>query len=506
MEVFIWLSIFLLLVFLSWQFHWHESLDAFVEEHHDYPLDDVFVALNISGFLGLIYSALRIRDLSKEVNRRLQAEKNVDWIAYHDSLTELPNRRFLDSVCAQKTIDQRTRQAYAVFSIDLDGFKKINDLLGHDHGDAVLKAVAQRLSSLFPGERVFRLGGDEFVILSRRTGNPDLVAVGNSIVAEIGKPFTVNGIAIDLGASVGLALYPENGDDLNQVIRHSDCAMYSAKKQGRNLVKPFIPSMYDELAKRIRVEADLRAAIKNAEIVPYYQPLVDLKTNKVIGFEALARWKKACGEFIPPSEFIPVAEEAGLIVDLAEQLLRRACTDALSWPGELVLSFNVSPLQLSDRLLGLRILKILGDIGFPAHRIELEVTESALIQDAVTARIVLDDLVNAGVRIALDDFGTGYSSLSQLSNYQFDKIKIDRSFVTSFEANDKQDKVVKAIIALGAGLGVTITAEGIEEESQLRRLQDLGCDIGQGYLLGKPVPVEELAADHASARIVQHRR
>ncbi|MHC2301055.1 EAL domain-containing protein (putative c-di-GMP-specific phosphodiesterase class I) [Rhizobium mongolense] len=161
---------------------------------------------------------------------------------------------------------------------------------------------------------------------------------------------------------------------------------------------------------------------------------------------------------------------------------------------------------MSDRLLGLRILKILGDIGFPAHRIELEVTESALIQDAVTARIVLDDLVNAGVRIALDDFGTGYSSLSQLSNYQFDKIKIDRSFVTSFEATDKQDKVVKAIIALGAGLGVTITAEGIEEESQLRRLQDLGCDIGQGYLLGKPVPVEELAADHASARIVQHRR
>lgn len=230
MEIFIWLSIFLLLVFLSWQFHWHERLDAFVEEHHDYPLDDVFVALNISGFLGLIYSALRIRDLSREVNRRLQAEKNVDWLAYHDSLTELPNRRFLDSVCAQKTIDQRTRQAYAVFSIDLDGFKKINDLLGHDHGDAVLKAVAQRLSSLFPGERVFRLGGDEFVILARRTGNSDLVAVGNSIVSEIGKPFTVNGIAIDLGASVGLALYPENADDLTQVIRHSDCAMYSAKR------------------------------------------------------------------------------------------------------------------------------------------------------------------------------------------------------------------------------------------------------------------------------------
>ncbi|WP_244471870.1 putative bifunctional diguanylate cyclase/phosphodiesterase [Rhizobium phaseoli] len=281
--------------------------------------------------------------------------------------------------------------------------------------------------------------------------------------------------------------------------------MYVAKKQGRNLVKPFVPSMQDELAKRIRTEGDLRAAIRKAEIVPYYQPLVDLKANKIIGFEALARWKTASGEFIPPSEFIPVAEEAGLIVELTDQLLRRACTDALSWPSELVLSFNLSPIQLSDRLLGLRILKILGDVGLPAHRVELEVTESAIIQDAVTARIVLDDLVNAGVKIALDDFGTGFSSLSQLSSYRFDKIKIDRSFVASFETNDKQDKVIKAIIALGAGLGVAITAEGIEEESQLQRLQDLGCDIGQGYLLGRPAPIEEIAADQAGGRILQRR-
>ncbi|OWV80038.1 diguanylate cyclase [Rhizobium sp. R635] len=504
-EVIAWLAIFLLLFCLSWGLHWHERLDEFIDNHDDYPLDHALLALNISGFLGLIYSALRISDLSREVNRRLQAEKNVDWIACHDTLTELPNRRFLDSVCAQAMSDQRTQEAYAAFSIDLDGFKKINDLLGHDHGDAVLKAVAQRLSSLFPRDRVFRLGGDEFVVLARRTGNVDFAALGERIVSVISKPVTFNGVAVDLGASVGFALCPENGDDLSQAIRHSDCAMYVAKKQGRNLVKPFVSSMQDELAKRIRVEADLRAAIKNAEIVPYYQPLVDLKTNKIIGFEALARWRTASGEFIPPSEFIPVAEEAGLIVDLTDQLLRHACTDALSWPSDLVLSFNLSPIQLSDRLLGLRILKILGDVGLPAHRIELEVTESAIIQDAVTARIVLDDLVNAGVRIALDDFGTGYSSLSQLSSYRFDKIKIDRSFVASFETDEKQDKVIKAIIALGAGLGVTITAEGIEEESQRQRLQDLGCDIGQGYLLGRPAPAERLAADQVSARISQLR-
>ncbi|OAV55956.1 diguanylate cyclase [Rhizobium sp. WYCCWR10014] len=502
-EIVVWLAVFLLLFCLSWSFDWHEELDAFIDKHHDYPLDHALLALNISGFLGLIYSALRISDLSREVHRRLQAEKNVDWIACHDTLTELPNHRFLDSVCAREMTDQRAQETYAVFSIDLDGFKKINDLLGHDHGDAVLKTVAQRLSSLFPREHVFRLGGDEFVVLARRTGNPDLAALGNRMVSVIGKPFTFNGVAVDLGASVGFALYPENGDDLSQVIRHSDCAMYVAKKQGRNLVKRFVPSMQDELAKRIRVEADLRAAIRKAEIVPYYQPLVDLKTNRIIGFEALARWMTASGEFIPPNEFIPVAEEAGLIVELTDQLLRRACTDALSWPSEFVLSFNLSPIQLSDRLLGLRILKILGDVGLPAHRVEMEVTESAIIQDAVTAQIVLDDLVNAGVRIALDDFGTGYSSLSQLSNYRFDKIKIDRSFVASFETNDKQDKVIKAIIALGVGLGVTITAEGIEEESQLQRLQDLGCDIGQGYLLGRPAPAAELATDQVSARILQ---
>ncbi|RWX16555.1 EAL domain-containing protein [Rhizobium hidalgonense] len=492
-ETLAWLLFFLLLFCLSWCFHWHEGLDEFIERHHDYPLDHALLALNISGFLGLFYSALRIRDLSKEVNRRLQAEKNVDWIACHDTLTELPNRRFLDSICVQAMSDQRAHETYAVFSIDLDGFKKVNDLLGHDHGDAVLKTVAQRLCALFPRDHVFRLGGDEFVVLARRVGNPDLAALGDRIVSVIGKPFTFNGAAVDLGASVGFALYPEDGDDLGQVIRHSDCAMYVAKKQGRNLVKPFAPSMQDELAKRVRIEGDLRAAIRKAEIVPYYQPLVDLKANKIIGFEALARWKTASGAFIPPSEFIPVAEEAGLIVELTDHLLRRACTDALSWPNELVLSFNLSPIQLSDRLLGLRILKILGDVGFPPHRVELEVTESAIIQDAATARIVLDDLVNAGIRIALDDFGTGYSSLSQLSNYRFDKIKIDRSFVASFETNDKQDKVIKAIIALGTGLGVTITAEGIEEESQLQRLQDLGCDIGQGYLLGRPAPIEEIA-------------
>jgi EAL domain-containing protein (putative c-di-GMP-specific phosphodiesterase class I) len=204
----------------------------------------------------------------------------------------------------------------------------------------------------------------------------------------------------------------------------------------------------------------------------------------------LARWKTAEGRFIPPCDFIPVAEDAGLIVELTEQLFRRACKDA-TWPSDTILSFNVSPTQLSDRLLGLRLLKIMGEVGLPVQRLEIEITESALIQDAAVAKEVLEDLTKAGIRIALDDFGTGYSSLSQLSNYQFQKIKIDRSFIQTFETSEKQDKVVRAMVALGHGLGVQVTAEGIEEPSQLQYLQELGCDLGQGYLLGRPQPNDE---------------
>ncbi|WP_313617621.1 EAL domain-containing protein, partial [Rhizobium sp.] len=226
-------------------------------------------------------------------------------------------------------------------------------------------------------------------------------------------------------------------------------------------------------------------------VEPYYQPFVELSTRKLAGFEALARWKTADGTFIPPSDFIPIAEDAGLIVELTEQLFRRACKDAMSWPADTILSFNVSPTQLCDRLLGLRLLKIMGESGLPVQRLEIEITESALIKDAVAAKEVLEDLTKAGIRIALDDFGTGYSSLSQLSNYQFQKIKIDRSFVQTFEASERQDKVVRAMIALGHGLGVEVTAEGIEEQSQLQYLQQLGCDLGQGYLFGRPQPIED---------------
>jgi diguanylate cyclase (GGDEF)-like protein len=492
-----WLILFLILYGLALAYDGHEALDIWMENHESMELDEIFVALNIGGALGLIYSLFRVRDLSREIARRRTAEENVDWLACHDPLTDLPNRRYLDSVCKTVAPGRPGHRDLTVFSIDLDGFKTVNDLLGHHAGDQVLKTVADRLRQVFPKEDIFRLGGDEFLVIADRHRLGDALAAGERIARLIAKPISTDSAQADIGASVGFTHYPENAADLRDAISQSDCAMYKVKRQGRNGVMAFEASMQDDLQRRMKLEADLRLALRNNQITPYYQPCVDLRTRKVIGFEALARWERAPGEFIPPSEFIAVAEETGLIVELTDVLFRHACRDALQWPDDLVLSFNISPVQLSDRLLGLRLLRVIGEVGLAVNRVELEVTETALIKDDATAKLVLDGLTAAGIKIALDDFGTGFSSLSQLSNHRFDKIKIDKSFIDTFESNEKQDKVVKAIIALGAGLGVKVTAEGIEQESQLTRLQALGCDIGQGYLLGHPAPKADVAAHTA---------
>lgn len=492
-EAIVWLLAFAIIYGAAFFFNGHEAIDALFVSQETYNLDEIFTALTIAGGLGLIYSVLRIKDMHREIQLRVTAEKHVDWIACHDPLTELPNRRLLE-VALLKLLTLSHTQRSAIFSLGLDGFKKVNDLLGHEHGDQVLKVVAKRLCSMFPEDNVYRLGGDEFVVVVERKGNQDLSALGKRMVVAISKPIAINGATVEIGASIGFARIPEDSAFPAEAIQYSDCAMYAAKKIGRNIVKAFVPEMQEELINKIQMEADLKLAMKLGKIRPHYQPLVDLRTQEIVGYEALARWEREPGKFVSPCEFIPLAENAGLIVELTDQLFRIACQDALSWPPHTVLSFNISPVQLSDRLLGLRLLKVLGEVGLPVHRLELEVTESALINDAETARDVLDGLVKSGIKIALDDFGTGYSSLSQLSNYQFNKIKIDRKFVATFEESDRQEKVVRAIIALGIGLGVKITAEGIEDASQLRRLQDLGCDIGQGYLLGKPRPIEETLA------------
>ncbi|MGV0087526.1 putative bifunctional diguanylate cyclase/phosphodiesterase (plasmid) [Rahnella aceris] len=478
--------IFLFFYFLSLAINGREYLFSFFSSYEKYNVDELFVALVITGLLGLLHSLVQIKKMSKEIARRVEAENSVDWISSHDPTTGLPNQKMLESFFSRIERGNGDNN-FAVFSVEINRFRNINDLLGYDHRNDILKLVAQRLLYLFP-DNVYKLRGDEFLILKPSKDNTDLLSLARRIVRNICTPIGINGFTFSIAANIGVARSPEDASSLIKVLQHSDCALQVAKKLGRNQVKAFSPVMQDDLQARARFEMDFKAALKNKALSSYYQPLVDLQSNTLVGFEALARWEQAPGQFIPPAQFIALAEETGAITELTEQLLRQACLDALEWPSHTFLSFNISPGQLCDKRLVLRIMTILDETGFPSDRLEIEVTESALFQDANAAGLTLKKLSDEGIKIALDDFGTGYSNLSQLCNFPFDKLKIDKSFIDTFLYNEKQDKIVRAIISLAGALNVKVTAEGIEDASQLSRLQELGCHIGQGYLLGKPAP------------------
>ncbi|MBB4105246.1 putative bifunctional diguanylate cyclase/phosphodiesterase [Allorhizobium borbori] len=493
-EAAVFIIIFVGLFMASIAYDAHERLDAIFRSYENIHIDEMLTGLCVAGLLGVIYAALRIRDLSTEIEQRMQAEKRVEWIACHDPLTELANRRMLESRLTERNKTAGENGQYAIYSLDLRGFKRVNDLFGQDGGNQVLKTVAKRLNDVFPDDEIYRLGDDEFVVIAARRGASDPLGTGARLLRYLCRPMHLSGMTADIGACVGIALMPEDATDMRTAMNQADCAMYAAKKARRNTLARFDAAMEMEAVRRATMETELRRAIRARSIVPHYQPLIDLRSNEIVAFEALARWQTSPGQYVSPAEFIPLAEEAGLIVELTDQLLRQACADAVRWPESISLSFNISPTQLSDPLLGLRIIRALNESGLSPRRLEVEVTESALINDTKTARRILDDLTAAGIRIALDDFGTGYSSLSQLTHFHFDKIKIDRSFIRSGDDSERQDKVVRAIIALGLGLGIKITAEGIESESQLRWLADLGCDIGQGYFLGYPADARQAAA------------
>ncbi|MFN0262596.1 putative bifunctional diguanylate cyclase/phosphodiesterase [Tepidamorphus sp. 3E244] len=466
-----------------------ERFNAFMYLHEEWELDEFVFVMNIVGIAGFIYAWRRVLDMREQMRLRDKAEGRAAWIARHDSLTGLPNRHYLEEFCADP--DRRRSIAFAA-AIDLDGFKKVNDLLGHHGGDELLCMIASRLANACPKAEIIRMGGDEFVILLERAPT-DLMAFGVSLARELSQPANVSGFQVEVGASIGLAVTEKSDASLNDVVRRADTAMYVAKRRGRNAVSLFEPHMADLLIKRAETELALRKAVEDESIVPHYQPLMDLSTGKVCGFEALARWTDDSGKSIPPSEFIELAEDMGLIVDLSEQILRRACQDARKWPSHLMLSFNLSPTQLNDHLLGLRVVQILGETGLPPHRLEIEITESALVSEPEAAKSIIEDLHLAGIRVALDDFGTGYSSLAQLSHYEFDKIKIDRGFISTFRDNEKQMKIVKAIVGLGKGLNIQTTAEGIEDQDQLDTLKSIGCDMGQGFLFAKAMTPEQVA-------------
>jgi diguanylate cyclase (GGDEF)-like protein len=433
--------------------------------------------------------------LQLEIEHRQKSEAKVEYLAHHDPLTGLANRVLLGEQLDQALAHmRRTRDSLAVLFLDLDGFKSVNDTLGHTIGDALLKAVAERLrESVRDTDKVARLGGDEFAILQVSEQQPNNAAsLAQRLIDVLSTPFSIDGHQVVVGASIGVAVALEKAADAEQLLKSADLAMYRAKADGRGRFCFFEPEMDANAQARRLLELELRNALVEGGFELHYQPLVNLKTNSVTGFEALMRWSTPERGRISPGEFIPIAEETGLIVPLGEWALRQACAEAATWPGDIRIAVNLSPSQFKSGNLVPAVVNALSQSSLPAHRLELEITESVLLEKTDGNLAVLNQLRELGVRISMDDFGTGYSSLSYLRSFRFDKIKIDQSFIRDLSDQDDSRAIVRAIAALGSSFGMTTTAEGVETEQQLRCLRLEGCTEIQGYLVSPPRPASEI--------------
>jgi diguanylate cyclase len=431
---------------------------------------------------------LAIRDISE----RKEAAARIAHLAYHDSLTGLPNRAvFTDHLVrsVSKAADQV--EPIAVLCVDLDGFKTVNDLYGHPAGDELLIEVAQRLRSVSRGnELVSRLGGDEFAVVQEGGSQPGHAALlSERIIESLCAPFTVGGQQVRISASIGVAVFPTDATGATDLIKNADMALYRAKGEGRGLTRFYEAAMDEALRQRRQLETDLRTALAAGELRVHYQPLAELESGRIVGFEALLRWDHPQHGPISPEMFIRLAEESGLIIQLGEWVLEQACTEATRWNAPLKLSVNLSPLQFLQADLVGAIQHVLTKTGLDPARLELEVTEGLLIKDAGGALAILEQLKALGVQISMDDFGTGYSSLSYFRMFPFDKVKIDRSFVADMLANPQARAIIRSVIGLGHGLGVPVVAEGVETTEQLDALRAEGCDQVQGYLISRPNPI-----------------
>ena len=443
----------------------------------------------------ILFGWRRYRDLTREVVSRTAAEDRAQTLASRDPLTGFLNRRSLGEAASQLMARAEKRQkAVALLIVDLDHFKTVNDLHGHLVGDMLLRAASAAIEASAPPSAVCaRLGGDEFACAflfdPGAAGVVDVVA--EQMVSRFAHAFELEDVQAHVTASVGISRTEPDCTTIDGLMRRADIAMYAAKKQGRNRFAWFDASMERELQMRNTIEAGLRAGIPKGEIIPYYEQQIDLATGRLQGFEVLARWAHPTRGIIPPDIFIPVAEETGMIGDLSMSVMRQAFEEARNWDAGLTLSVNISPGQLKDPWLAQKIVKLLVETGFPPSRLEIEITESSLFENLGLAQSIIASLKNQGIRLALDDFGTGYSSLAHLRALPFDRIKIDKSFVTSMIDNSESAAIVNAITKLGDSLGLPVTAEGIEDSEIEAKLVALGCHKGQGWHFGKPMSLNQ---------------
>jgi diguanylate cyclase (GGDEF)-like protein/PAS domain S-box-containing protein len=430
----------------------------------------------------------------EDITEKRQAELKIEHMAHHDALTGLANRVRLDDRLKHALAQPAQGRMVAVHHLDLDRFKAVNDTFGHHAGDGLLSIVASRLRELVrASDTIARMGGDEFVIVqSPISERSEATLLAERLIAAIAAPFEVDGHQSAVGASIGIAVSPGDGDDSETLLRNADLALYRAKEDGRGTFRFFEAGMDEHMQTRRSMEQDMRKALPAGQFELYYQPVVNLQTSAISGFEALIRWNHPQRGLISPATFIPLAEESGFIIPLGEWVIRQACQTAAQWPDHLHVAVNISASQFRSAGLMQVILGALGASGLKPTRLEIEITETVLLQDKQATLAILHQLRALGVRIAMDDFGTGYSSLTYLQSFPFDKIKIDRSFVKDITENAGSLNIVRAVASLANGMGMTATAEGVETNEQLDRITTEGCTEMQGYLFSRPLPARDI--------------